>query len=368
MRLFTPRHTRAIRAYLNQTRRLPKRLLGLGLGLWVLMIGVAQAGPVGVQQTTFNVTQARPLETVIWYPASSNASTTVPTEILGDNPVFAGIPVLNDAPMAAGQHPLALLSHGYRGNWRNLNWLAGRLAAHGWIVAAVNHPGTTTFNTQPAQAAQWWARPQDISHLLDHLMQRFSHQIDPDQISAIGHSLGGWTVLQLAGARLDPAHFVKDCEAIHEVHPCNLKSELGLNQPHPQAPVSNDLHDARIKRVVSLDLGLARSFSPESLSQIRTPVLILAAGIDINALPQTMESGYLADYIPKQYQQYDVIPGATHFSFVQVCKPGAKARLNQEIPGDGIICLDGQEVDRQALHDQMFNDILPFLEAPVGTQ
>lgn len=338
------------------------------LCLWMLIMGIAQAGQVGVQQTTFDVAQARPLETVIWYPASSRGSKTVPTEILGDNPVFKGIPVLNDAPIAAGQHPVALLSHGYRGNWRNLNWLAGRLAARGWIVAAVNHPGTTTFNTQPSQAAQWWARPQDISHLLDHLMQQFAGHIDPDQISAIGHSLGGWTVLQLAGARLDRAHFFKDCEAVHEVHPCNLKSELGLNKPQSQAPASNDLHDARIKRVVSLDLGMARSFSPESLSQIHTPVLILAAGIDINELPQTMESGYLAEHIPSRYQQYRVIPGATHFSFVQVCKPGAKARLNQEIPGDGIICLDGDDVDRKALHDQMFRDIFQFLETPTNAQ
>ncbi|MFA0070346.1 alpha/beta hydrolase family protein, partial [Vibrio breoganii] len=101
--------------------------------------------------------------------------------------------------------PVVLLSHGYRGNWRNQNWLATELASRGYIVAATDHPGTTSFNQSPEQAAKWWERPQDMSRILDYLLSETSWKqfANAEHVTAIGHSLGGWTVMQLAGARLD---------------------------------------------------------------------------------------------------------------------------------------------------------------------
>lgn len=50
-----------------------------------------------------------------------------------------------------------------------MNWLAPELAQQGYIVAAPDHPGTTTFNKDADQAAKLWERPHDLSRVIDVL-------------------------------------------------------------------------------------------------------------------------------------------------------------------------------------------------------
>lgn len=69
-----------------------------------------------------------------------------------------------------------------------------------------------------------------------------------------------------------------------------------------------------------------------------TPTLVLAAGVDIGDLPQAEESGFLADYLPRDMHQYHVYEDATHFSFMQLCKEGAIELIEEEAPSDGIVC------------------------------
>ena len=47
---------------------------------------------------------------------------------------------------------------------------------------------------------------------------------------------------------------------------------------------------------------------------------------------------------------------------MQECKPNAVVILEEEAKGDGIICKDGADSTRVALHETMFEDILDFLE------
>ncbi len=110
----------------------------------------AIASGVGFTQVTLTDNPNRPLNTAIWYPARGASDTT----LIGDNPAFIGTQVIKDADIQSGTFPVVLLSHGYRGNWRNQNWLATKLASRGYIVAAADHPGTTSFNHSPKQAAK----------------------------------------------------------------------------------------------------------------------------------------------------------------------------------------------------------------------
>ncbi len=128
--------------------------------------------------------------------------------------------------------PLVVLSHGYGGSWRNLDWLAGELAGRGYIVAGPDHPGTTTFNKDPSQAATLWERPRDLGRIIDALAAEptLAGSIDVNRIAAIGHSLGGWTVAALAGARFDTALLARDCQTNSSPRACSLKAELGLGQ------------------------------------------------------------------------------------------------------------------------------------------
>ena len=93
--------------------------------LFFLCATVTASG-VGFTQITLTDDPHRPLNTAIWYPTQDVSATT----LIGDNPVFVGTHVIKGAHIKSGIFPVVLLSHGYRGNWRNQNWLAtGLLSA-----------------------------------------------------------------------------------------------------------------------------------------------------------------------------------------------------------------------------------------------
>lgn len=304
----------------------------------------------------------RALNAVVWYPTEDDGK----TESVGENPAFLGVPAIRNASPGDGPHPLVVLSHGYGGSWRNLSWLAGELAAKGYVVAATDHPGTTTFDRSKAEAARLWERPRDLSRLIDAVLadEDLGPRIDGKRIAAIGHSLGGWTVMALAGARVDAERFLADCKAKTSPRACALSHELGLDGTgDARAALEGDLGDPRIGAAVSLDLGLARSFSTESLAAVRVPVLIFGAGIDAGGLPAEAESGYLAAGLPMSMRDYVVVPDTMHFSFMQLCKPGAVAMIEARAPGDGVVCKDGGTRGRAVIHRQVADRIATFLGA-----
>ena len=321
----------------------------------------ASAYSVGFDQVQLYTDSDRPLKASVWYPSQ----TTFPTDKIAENVAFFGSSVVRVGAPLAGKFPLVVISHGYRGNWRNQNWLATKLAQDGYVVASLDHPGTTSFNHSAQAAAQWWRRAGDLSRLLDWLLNEsyLLPNIDANDVTAIGHSLGGWTVMLLAGAQFDREQLKQECAFQDSPRVCGLTPELGLDKPQVGEP-SGSLKDDRIKRVVSLDLGLARSLSRQSLQDLTSPTLILAADVDIGDLPQAEESGFLAQYIPQNNREYTVYQDAAHFSFMQLCKPGAIELIEEENPGDGIVCKDGNDRSRDELHQVMYLDILAFLHQP----
>ncbi len=48
---------------------------------------------------------------------------------------------------------------------------------------------------------------------------------------------------------------------------------------------------------------------------------------------------------------------------MQPCKANAIAILEEETPGDSIICKDGVGISRYDLHQQIFSDIEAFLQS-----
>lgn len=324
-----------------------------------MLIGSMAHAETAFRQLTLQKESDRPLNVALWYPTLQSG---MPASV-GDNSVFIGTQALRDAKPAPGKYPLLLLSHGYGGSWRNLNWLAQRMVEQGYIVAAVDHPGTTTHNKNPKDAQQLWQRPQDLRRTLDALLATpaLAGDIDKGRIAAVGHSLGGWTVLELAGGRFAADRFIADCQNHPDLSSCTLIHTLGIDRPSAAERLAEDVRDPRIKAVVSLDLGMARGFTPESLKQISIPVLIMAAQADSDALPARLESGHLVEFISAAWQRYIRVEGATHFSFMQLCKPGAAALIEQDAPGEGIVCQDGGTVSRSDIHQHLADEIGAFL-------
>ncbi len=324
-----------------------------------LSLTSAKADAVGFREVDIGPEAGqRPLHFAVWYPSGTAGALA----IVGETPAFEGIPVVKDGAPADGVRPLVVMSHGYDGSWRNLSWLATELVQKGYVVAAPDHPGTTTFNRDSGQASQLWERPHDLSRVVDRLIGdgSLAGRVDADCIAAIGHSLGGWTVLSIAGARFSTERFQKDCAVNPNPRTCDLSTELSLTGP-PAGRLNDDLRDPRIKAAVSLDLGLARGFTPESLAAIDLPILVIGAGLDVGGLPADKESGYLSTNLPPSTSRYVTIPDAMHFSFMQLCKPGAAAAIEAESPGDGVVCRDGGERSRTLIHQKVANMVGSFL-------
>jgi len=114
--------------------------------------------------------------------------------------------------------PLILFSHGLHGCNTQSTFLMAAFAEAGYLVIAPNHNdaicggGLKTFpSARPEESLTHpgsWSdktyrdRRDDISKLVDALRRdsKWSNQIDWSRVALAGHSLGGYTVLGLAGA------------------------------------------------------------------------------------------------------------------------------------------------------------------------
>jgi predicted dienelactone hydrolase len=317
--------------------------------------------PVGFRQ--FEVARSgegRRLEVAVWYPT---ASTGTPT-LVGQNAIFTGQLMHANAPAAAGRHPLVVLSHGYGGNWTNQDWLAVELVRRGYVVAALNHPGTTTQDMDVGEGARLWERPQDVPRTIDAVTHdpHWSSAVSAGAVAAIGHSLGGWTVMELAGGRFDATRFEADCKDHAALASCQAYLKLGAGHDAASRKLlGQDLTDPRIKAVISLDLGLARGFDPDRLRRVEVPVLVIAAGATNSQIPAALESHVLAKALPASSTRYVELADAAHFSFLPVCRPGAADMLARDSPDDAVVCRDGEGADREAIHRQIAAEVIRFL-------
>lgn len=334
--------------------------------LILLLPCAAAADPVGYREIDLPANQTqRGLHVAMWYPSQATA-----TAMIGGNPVFIGFDAAQGAPPSPGQHRLVLLSHGYGGSAKNLGWLATALAAQGFIVAAPDHPGTTTTDMGQSGASALAGRPGDLSHLIDALSADpvWSPLIAPDRVAAIGHSLGGWTVLSSVGAQFDAARMRGSCANNPQSSICaEVRSRTNTTET---AGLAQSAIDPRITMVVALDPGVTRGLDPASLAAIKVPMLVIAAGTATPVLadkkplplPDLAESRDLVAAMPPATTRLITLPTATHFSFLPACKPGAARYLDAE----AVICADATPSDnamedRVALHDKVNAEISRFL-------
>lgn len=95
-----------------------------------------------------------------------------------------------------------------------LGWLGTALASHGYIVAAVNHPGNNGVEPYTVRGfSTWWERARDLNVVIDNLLTdpTLGSHIDNERIGAAGFSLGGYAMIEIAGGITDPAAFKEFC-------------------------------------------------------------------------------------------------------------------------------------------------------------
>jgi predicted dienelactone hydrolase len=101
-----------------------------------------------------------------------------------------------------------------------------------------------------------------------------------------------------------------------------------------------------------LDLGLSRGFTDASLAALPVPALVIAGGVPTEDMDPNLESADMVRRLPKASTHYVEITDATHFSFMSICKPGGMALIEEDSPGDGMICRDGEGARPRAVIQQ----------------
>ena len=297
----------------------------------------------------------RHLDGFVWYPAAADA----PTEPAHGNAVWEPIRVAPNAAPSQGTYPLVVLSHGMFGNARNQAWLAERLVAEGYIVAAIDHPGTSTFQRDPDHQRALWERPKDISRTIDHLTgaHAMAGLIDPDRIYMAGHSLGGFTAVALAGGWFDAGTFDAFCTAMPDDMVCGIFDRWNVaKSPEDRNAIAQDLSDDRIKAFAVFDLGGTQTFSTDSLGAIETPTLVYGAPVTNSGLDLDVESRALVAALPADLTTYIEPAGLAHFDFLGVCTENGLAILMDEEPEDAFVCQEGREA-RRAEHAQIASEV-----------
>jgi predicted dienelactone hydrolase len=312
------------------------------------------ADGVGLRQITApSVSRGADLDVTVWYPAAAGGAPVV----LGESVFFEGISTRRDAPVAAGRFPLILLSHGagLAGSPEAVAWIAAPLARQGFVVAAPAHPGNGGKNRSAAETLKIWLRPGDLSATLDAMEKDpvIEAHLDPGKVGALGLSMGGGTVLALAGARLVPARLAGYCDT-DAVNPslCAWVRQSGVDLHALVPPSAGRGHgDRRIRFAMAIDPAPMDVFDYKSFSGIAIPVALVNLGRP-GKIPRTTQASEAAKAIPAA--GYTVIEDASHFSMFAACKPGAAELALAEEIGDPI-CADGGGRSRAAIHAQLID-------------
>jgi predicted dienelactone hydrolase len=314
--------------------------------------------------------ESKELRVTIWYPAVDSAIET--PQLVGppDAPLFeAGkaMPHAEFAP-ALGQWPLILLSHGTGGSAIQMAWLGTALARAGFIAVAVNHPGNNSTAALTAEGFVLpWERATDLSDVLDGMLAdpELGSRIDSSRVGAAGFSIGGYTVLELAGARTDIGVVIDLCHTKPDAPLCSVPEMKGVgtvDQMEAQARKTSreslarsadSFRDARVKAVFAIAPALGIALTQESLRAIRVPVDEVVGAADPIAPAKDN-----ADWIRANGHgvRETVLPGGVgHYTFLDTCTAAGKQQL-------GVYCEDAAGVSRDAVHAQVAGMAVEFFD------
>lgn len=311
------------------------------------------------------------LITRIWYPVDADVPEATHDIGAPGQPIFHGHPAADGAPLSGARqrYPLLVLSHGTGGSADSLDWLAAALAAQGYIVAGVNHPGNDALEPLTLDGFMlWWERATDASEVLDGMLAdpQLGAHIDAARIGAVGFSLGGYTVLELAGARTNLAAFERFCtspgaDAIcHPPEMSKLGEDAGVKavtqdtlspaMKASRALAGESYRDPRVKAVFAIAPALGEAFDQNSFDAVTIPVSLVAGENDVTA-PVDTNIHRIAGLLPKAV--VTMVPGAAHYTFLDTCLPQAVEHLP-------MVCKDPAGVDRDAVHARIAQQAIEF--------
>ena len=196
----------------------------------------------------------RPIGVDCWYPAEAGTGPAATYTVI-PGVGFSASARTGAAPVA-GSRPLVVFSHGRSGLRTSYVMLCEGLAARGFVVAALDHPGDTLLDwmtgTAVDDATNEVQRVADVQFVIDALLADPARlpplaEVDATQVAVVGHSYGGFTALAVAGA---------------------------------------ETPDPRIRGVAGLQ-PFARSLSRKHIARIAVPTMLIVGALDQTCPPDT---------------------------------------------------------------------------------
>jgi predicted dienelactone hydrolase len=303
--------------------------------------------------------RAAPIAASVWYPVG----TPTYLGLIGDNAGFEGSAAYVGAAIAEGRFPLVLLSHGSGGNMDSLSWLSSRLALRGAMVLAVNHPGSTSGDSSPRRSIRLTERAADLKAALDQILAdpAFGPHVDRSRIVSLGFSLGGATALNLAGAEMDRDLYRDYCARFgKEAADCIFMAKGGVDFANLPDAFEGKMRDPRVTGAIAVDPGFSYAITETSIGAMALPVLLINLGGDERWMAGDVSArgSNLVARLP--HAEYATAAPANHFTFLALCKPGARERLAEE--HDDPVCDDPAGTDRAAIHEKIVERIAAFIK------
>ena len=236
----------------------------------------------------------RSLTVEVWYPAEmagEGEGVTSYEEVMGTsgNPKRPLIPFtfMGRATRKAkalsedGPYPLVVVSHGYVGSRYLMTYLTENLASKGYIVVAIDHM-ESTFRDAAGFQSTLLNRAKDILFVVDqaahlgdaqsgHLL---SGLVDVENTAIVGYSMGGYGVLNVAGAGYS--------EAAIKFFAGMTGGSNALASRGSQSEAYQQSLDPRIKAVVAFaPWGMERGvWDTETLKGLKIPTFFVAGSQD----------------------------------------------------------------------------------------
>jgi len=199
---------------------------------------------------------------------------------------------------AASPAPLVVLAPGLNTDMNALLYVGQQLASHGYAVAALNFPFTSAQAVRAVLQGggaipdpnAWFGQPHSVSDLIDQVQERWGERVDTTAVGVLGQSLGGYTVLALAGAPLDWDHLRQACSALADPNQVVLDPAVVWQCQAPgQVLEQRSFRDSRVRAVVAVNPVSSPIFSGASMAQLAVPVMIIAGSQDVFAPPLSQQ-------------------------------------------------------------------------------
>ncbi len=294
-----------------------------------------------------DTSRQRLLVTELWYPTYEDDSKNEKVEM--GNKLFQPITTIPKAKMAKGSFPMLLVSHGAGGNRFSLTWFVERMVKEGYLIASIDHQGTSSSAKIPRDFLMWWERAIDMQYLLTQLLaeEEIGKTIDQSSIAGVGFSLGGYTNIALAGGYVDrlaglgaelPPEFPHTTELI------NFESDslILASYHHYKDKVKDDRFSAFFVMAPAIGFGF---HSKSQTAEITAPIFIVAGQGDANC-PISENALRYHELIPTS-QLHLLDENTGHYVFLNEPTEFGK----QIAPA---ICIDHAKVDRGEVHKKVF--------------